>query len=532
VTARAALLHEPVEFWGGAAPGAPAVAESAVVWTYRELRARMRRVAALLRSLGIERNDRIAVLMDNGALACSAILGALAADACFVPLSPAFPALRIASVVTQAGPAAVITLKRSLPLLAEALGGVSALPVIVLDADAGAGAAAEAPSSRMFWASDVAAFPDERAPSRNREEDLAYILFTSGTTGQPKGVMLSHRAVMSALRWSADLWALSASDRLANHSRLTFDVSMFDIFAGFLAGATVCPVIGAKDLTFPGEFIRKLRITVWCSAPGVIGMMIKSRQLAAGSFAGLRAALFIGEALPAEWAAEWRRLQPQTPIYNTYGPTEAAIFCTAHNVDVDSPLETGRPVPIGLPSADCELFVLRMHSDELAAPGEVGRLMIAGSQLAHGYWRAPEITARAFRPNPFKRGLGVLMYDTGDLAWADARGVLTWAGRSDSQVKVRGYRVELGEIETAVRSAPSVHDAAAFAAPDGVELVAAVVSALHDEPLDEDALRDFLADRLPSYMIPARFAVMSEFPRNANGKVDRRKLREALDQFL
>lgn len=260
-------------------------------------------------------------------------------------------------------------------------------------------------------------------------------------------------------------------------------------------------------------------------------MMIKSRQLAAGPFAGLRVALFIGEALPAEWAAEWRRRQPQTPIYNTYGPTEAAIFCTAHNVDVDSPLETGRPVPIGLPSTDCELYVLRMDADELAAPGETGRLMIAGSQLAHGYWRAPEITARAFRPNPFKRELGVLMYDTGDLATADAQGVLTWAGRSDSQVKVRGYRIELGEIEVVMRSAPDVHDAVVFAVPNGTELMAAVVCDATGAPLDEDGLRTFLAERLPPYMVPARFAAVPDFPRNSNGKVDRRKLRETLSEL-
>src|SRR5262249_42060774 len=178
-----------------------------------------------------------------------------------------------------------------------------------------------------------------------------------------------------------------------------------------------------------------------------IGMMIKSRQLAAQSVTDLRVALFIGEALPAEWAAEWRRHQPQTPIYNTYGPTEAAIFCTAHNVGVDSPLESGRPVPIGRPSTDCELYVLRMEADELAAPGEVGRLMIAGSPLAYGYWREPGLTRQAFRPNSLKSDLGVLMYETGDLASADADGVFTWAGRSDSQVKVRGYRIELGEVE-------------------------------------------------------------------------------------
>lgn len=526
MTGRLALLQDAVEAWAGAAPDAPAVDEYGTVWTYVELRSRMRRIAFLLRNTGVERNSRVAVLMDNGAHAYAALLGTLAADACFVPLNPSFPALRLASILRQSAPSAVITLAKHLPLLSEALGEAAALPVIVLDAEAGH--ELPQPSRQMYWASDVSAVPDAYTPPSNREEDLAYVLFTSGTTGEPKGVMLSHRAVMSTLRWAKDLWALSPKDRFANHSRLTFDVSMFDIFAGFLAGGTVCPVTGAKDLAFPGEFIKSQRITVWCSVPSVIGMMIKSRQLAAAPFEALRLALFIGEALPSEWAAAWLKHQLQTPIYNTYGPTEAAIFCTAHHVGVDSPFDPAAHVPIGRPSADCELYVLKMEVDELAARGEVGRLMIAGTQLANGYWRAPEITARAFRPNPFKADLCVPMYDTGDLAMVDASGNLIWIGRADNQVKVRGYRVELGEIEIVLRSATGVHDAVVFLEPSGHDLAAAIVpETAQDEP-GEDSLREFLCRQLPSYMIPVRFHALPEFPLNPNGKIDRRAVRDML----
>ncbi|MBI5164777.1 MAG: amino acid adenylation domain-containing protein [Magnetospirillum sp.] len=529
---RPGLLHEAVELWAEATPTALAVDEYGTTWTYAGLATRMRRLAALLRRLGVGRNDRVCVLMDNCAQAYAGLLGTLAADACFVPLNPAFPALRLADIVGQAVPVAVVTLGEHLDLLADVLGhaSVEASPmVIVLDAPDQPHAAATIPPTHLFSAADVAAESDAYVAPRNREEDLAYILFTSGTTGRPKGVMLPHRAVMSVLRWSLDLWELTPDDRLANHSRLTFDVSMFDIFAGFLAGACVCPIMGAKDLTFPGDFIRSRAITVWCSVPGVIGMMIKSRQLAAGPFDSLRVALFIGEALPAEWAAEWRRHQPAVPIFNTYGPTEAAIFCTAFNVDVDGPLEPGRPVPIGRPSTDCELFVLKTDSDALAEPGEVGRLMITGSQLAHGYWRNGEITAKAFRPNPFKRDLGTPMYDTGDLAVADAAGVLTWIGRSDSQVKVRGYRVELGEIEVVLRSAPEVHDAVVVVSSSGSELLAAVVAEHGHEDATAERLQEFLGHQLPAYMVPARFAILADFPRNDNGKVDRKKVRDAVE---
>ncbi|MBF0354522.1 MAG: amino acid adenylation domain-containing protein [Alphaproteobacteria bacterium] len=526
------LLHRPVEHWAAIRPDAPAVDEAGAVWSYGELCSRMRRLAALLRRLGIARNNRVAVLMDNSAHAYQALLGILAADACFVPFNPGFPALRLADIAAQAEPMAVVTLSKHLPLLGDILGhaSVESSPfVIVLDADAPPEVSASIPPSHLFTATDLARESDGFVPAQNREEDLAYILFTSGTTGRPKGVMLSHRAVMSVLRWSVDLWKLTPADRFANHSRLTFDVSMFDIFAGFLAGGTVCPIILAKDLTFPGDFIRKERISVWCSVPGVIGMMIKSRQLAAGPMDTLRLALFIGEALQTPWAAEWRRLQPDVPIWNTYGPTEAAIFCTAFLVDVDAPLDTAKPVPIGKPSTDCELFVLKTNSDALADAGEVGRLMITGTQLAHGYWRAPEITTRAFRPNPFKRDLGCLMYDTGDLAMMGEQGHLVWMGRADSQVKVRGYRVELGEIETVLHAAPEVHDAVVMLSTSGNDLVAAVIPEHGHETVSEENLQAFLAHQLPAYMIPARFLFLADFPRNDNGKVDRRQLQGRFD---
>jgi amino acid adenylation domain-containing protein len=525
------LLHQAVEHWAGLRPDAPAVDEYGQVWTYAELCARMRRLAAVLRASGVGRNHRVGVLMDNGAHAYVGLLGALAADACFVPLNPAFPAARLADIAGQAELSAVVTLGAHLELLADVLGhaNVETAPaVVVLDA-AAPQALGAIPAGHLHGSAELAAASDAFVPSRNTEEDLCYILFTSGTTGRPKGVMLPHRAVTSVLRWSIRLWGLTPEDRFANHSRLTFDVSMFDIFGGFMAGGTVCPITAGKDLTFPGEFIRKQGITVWCSVPSVIGMMIKSRQLAAGPFDRLRVALFIGEALPAEWAVEWRRHQPEVPIWNTYGPTEAAIFCTAFAVDVDAPLVPGQPVPIGVASTDCELFVLN-DDGHLAAAGEVGRLMITGSQLAHGYWRAPEITAKAFRPNPFKADLGTVMYDTGDLATLDEAGLLSWRGRADSQVKVRGYRVELGEIEVVLRSAAEVHDAVVVLGSNGTELLAGVVPEPGQPEPTAETLQAFLGHVLPAYMVPARFGFVHEFPRNDNGKVDRRKLRELLEQ--
>lgn len=521
------LLHQAVEIQARQRPDHIAIDDGTRQMTYAELCRRMESVAASLIAHGVKRGSRVGILADNGIEAYVAILGALRADACFVPLNPGFPALRLADILDQAEADAVITLNSHVALLRETLQAQTGKPVaavLLADAEPPAEQLTGAPVT-VGQATLEAADGSQLGPSRNIEEDLAYILFTSGTTGRPKGVMVPHRGVRSIVRWGIDYFAIQPRDRLSNHSRLSFDVSLFDIFTAFYAGATLCPLTAAGDLAFPGEFIRRQRITIWFSVPSVIGMMLRSGQLAGGAFPSLRAALFAGEALAPDWVAGWREHQPQVPIFNLYGPTEASIVVTVHAVGVDSPFEPGKPVPIGRATRDTELLILKPDADEEVAPGEVGRLMICGIQLACGYWRRPDLTASAFRPNPLKRDSGALMYDTGDLASRDAGGLIYFLGRSDDQVKVQGYRIELSEIEITLRSAAGVHSAAVVAVGrNPTRLVGFVVPRNAESGDLEEAALQHLESRLPYYMIPKRILIVADLPYTDHGKVNRQAL--------
>lgn len=539
------LLFEALDAWAERTPQATAIDEGSRCISYADYATRMRRIAATLHKAGMGRHERVGLVLSNGIEACCAMMGALRNNNCFVPMIPTFPAARLAKIFKSAAPTALVTIREHLPLVAEVLSKCGAAPVVlVLDANESDGADSEEksqlpPASCRLLIREEAFAPESEAPiSLNQEEDLAYIMYTSGTTGAPKGVMISHRAVLSTIRWGVDYFRIVPQDRLSNHSRLSFDVSLFDIFCALLAGATLCPLTENRDLMFPAQCIHERKITVWFSVPSAIGMMERSRQLQERKFEHLRAALFAGEPLNPFWAKSWREHQPHAPIYNLYGPTEAAIVCTVHNVDVDYPL-SDCSVPIGASTRCAELFILR-DNDEPAIANELGRLMIAGTQLANGYWREPEMTQRAFRVNPLKPFANLRMYDTGDLAFKDENGIIHYVGRNDLQVKIRGYRIELTEIELALNAHEAVHDAVVEAVSfssgkvcgkgggeEDKRLIAFVVpwSVTADAAL-EDELLDCLQQTLPKYMLPSRIIFLKEFPLNPNGKTDRAALRQ------
>lgn len=528
-----ALLHQCVERHARSQPSRIAIEVGERAVSYGQLHDGVERLAGLFRQHGMTRHDRVAVFADNGIEACYALLAAMRADGCFCTLNPGNPPRRVAAIMTQAQPVIIATTRDLLGVAVLGLADCAARPalLVLLDGERGE-AEAKLAEAGLGGAIAAAGLEEWRTaapcgPSRAIEEDLAYILFTSGTTGTPKGVMVSHRAAISTIRWGVERFAIAPEDRVANHSRLSFDVSLFDIFCGFLAGATVLPLTRAGDCAFPGDFIRKKRVSLWFSVPSVINLMIQSRQLMDGPFSSLRAALFAGEALPPAMVAAWMEHQPGIPLYNLYGPTEAAIVCTCHHVGVDAPFDPGKPVPIGHETRDSELLVLAADGSGLAPAGEVGRLMICGSQLADGYWRQPELTAKAFLPNPFKADFGRRMYDTGDLAWKDAEGCLHFVGRADTQVKLNGFRVELGDIEAALNGLPGIRESAAVLVTSGQPHIVAVIQA-SDQAGDDDRVLDHCARVLPRYMLPRRVVRVDDMPRNVNGKIDRNALAQML----
>ncbi|MEF2230672.1 MAG: amino acid adenylation domain-containing protein [Pseudodesulfovibrio sp.] len=532
-----ALIHRQIVEQARTRPDHTAIDEGERSITYGEFVGKAGQLASIIRQAGCARNARIAIFIENSIEAYIAILGTLCADCCYVPLGTMLPSARLADIIQDAGSEVVVTVRSQLPALLEVVQHVrGSRQVIVLDGpdeaeDVDSGRL-NAAFTRVIGQREVdAASP--LPPGGNVGEDLAYIIFTSGTTGRPKGVAISHLSLRDFVNWAVEHLRLGPKDRVSNHPSIHFDLSIIDIFGCLAAGATLCPVTRSGDRFLPGRFISTMGITVWVSVPSVLATMKKGRQLKPGSYGKLRMSVFCGEAFAPELARGLQETNPAMEIYNLYGPTEATCACTHYLVDVKR-LDQTKSVPIGVPNINTELFVFKEDRDEYAEPGEIGRLMIGGSQLAYGYWGQPDLTAGAFKANPFKREIGGRMYETGDLAFVDAQGVFQYVGRLDHQVKVHGYRIELSEIELAVSGHDDVVDAGACVVRErDAEIVVAIVAA---QGVEEDRLLGDIRARcermLPHYMVPKRYCFCDSLPQNANGKKDRKGIAELLSSLV
>jgi len=536
------LIHEPVWHWAGVTPEAPAVVGSRETLSYSALAGRAGKLARALQDLGFSPGARAALFMEGSVECCVGMLGCLRAGGCYMPLGVNTPPARLAAILKDSQPEALFTVSELHPLLtrAVALAGICPKAIFVLDgpvADApplsglAPGPATQDPDGsgapcRVIVPEDLAHLP-EPGPCPSIGQDLAYILYTSGSTGEPKGVMVRHANARAYLGWMARHFAITPADRLSGHASPTFDISVHDIFGAFFSGASVHPLETQAQKAFPGPFIASRGITCWNSVPSVIAMMVKSRQLTPGAFPGLRLAIFAGEPLSPNLAQAWLDALPHCALYNNYGPTEASIVVTWHKVEH---VEPGKPVPIGRPTSGTQCLILSPGTMRPVGPGMAGRLFIRGAQVSAGYWRRPELTARVFVPNPVQPDVGDIVYDTGDLVYADERGTIHFMGRADDQVKIRGHRVELGDVEAALSGLPGVMEAAVLAVggQDGLELAACVsgpgLPAGANANGNGDELLGALANVLPPYMLPQRVLFLPELPRTANGKTDRKVL--------
>ncbi len=522
------LIHMAVEGWAEYSPDALAIEGSQESLTYSALHARAWKLARLLQESGFSRGARGGILLESSVECITAMLGVLRADGCYMPLGVNNPTSRNAQVLSDSAPEALITSAALLPLLASAMEECSFKPRIVVIMEAVLPESLPAvirDGGEVICLHDVqnANFPRAQ---KNIGHDLAYLLYTSGSTGRPKGVMVRHTNVKTYLDWFIKRLDIRPEDRLSNHASPTFDISVQDIFGAMFAGASVHPLETAGEKAFPGPFIRKRAITCWNSVPSVISFMVKARQLAPGAYPALRAAVFAGEPLLPGMAQAWLDALPECKMFNFYGPTETTIVVAHHEINAITP---GKSIPIGLPTEQTDCLILDEDNQPVPA-GTSGRLFIRGAQVTAGYWRDLEKTNKAFIVNPINHDLRDFVYDTGDMAMADASGVITYMGRADNQLKIRGYRVELEDVESAFGSIPGVLETAALLNPnsDGQELLIAVAGPAQNAEQAENALLDAVAKLLPTYMIPQRVLFFKMLPRNANGKVDRNSLRQAV----
>ncbi|WP_186129366.1 non-ribosomal peptide synthetase, partial [Burkholderia gladioli] len=473
--------------------------------SYDQLNRRANQLAHRLVALGAKPDDRVAICMERSLEMVVGLLAIMKAGAAYVPIDPSYPAERLAYLLADSAPIALLTQARLAPALPA-----GTLPTLVLDELATAASLARESGEN----------PDPAALGL-RPDHLAYVIYTSGSTGQPKGAMNEHLGVVNRLCWARDEYALGAEDRVLQKTPFGFDVSVWEFFLPLLAGArlVLARPDGHRDPRYLAELIEQRGITMLHFVPSMLQLFVD--ELGAGRCPTLRHLLCSGEALPYTLQQRTLALLPQARLSNLYGPTEAAIDVSFWHCRADA-----HPgiVPIGRPVANTQIYLL----DELGQPvpmGAIGELYLGGVQVARGYLNRPELSAERFVRDPFRDEAGARLYRTGDLGRYLADGSIEYLGRTDFQVKIRGLRVELGEIETRLAASEGVREAVVIARDDGegARLVAYLV-ALEGASLVPAALREALAAALPDYMVPNAFVVMEAFPLSPNGKLERRAL--------
>jgi amino acid adenylation domain-containing protein len=523
--------------WTGFLPSAdrfperPAIFADAQTLSYHELQVLATSIAATLQAHpGFSQVPLTAVFGYRTPTAFAGVLGALLAGNGYVPLNRTFPTERTEVMFARSECRSIIVDRGSLPHLNTLLDRTDQpLLVILPDAPEADEYRERWPRHTFFALGELCSSGSWREPTTNPDA-IAYLLFTSGSTGIPKGVMVTHRNVTSYLEYMVDRYQITERDRMSQMFDLTFDLSVFDMFMAWERGACVC-CPSQKTLIKPGKFVRDMELTVWFSVPSTAAFMKQLGMLKPCQYESLRLSLFCGEPLPVSSAAAWLEAAPNSIVENLYGPTELTISCTVYRWDrlLSSRASELEIVPIGYPHPGMNVLVADQNLNEVA-PGEEGELLMNGPQMSLGYWRDPERTAAAFVIPPGKEEV---YYRTGDRVRRPiGNRPLTYLGRTDFQVKVLGHRVELAEIEAVIRKASGLDGVIAVGWPVTSSGCGGIEVFLEGAVNEKDALRKTVASLLPEYMVPRRFHCLSTLPRNVNNKFDRTAILKLLQQGL
>jgi len=506
----------------------PALEVEDEVLTYVELFERAACLAAtLVQYPSADGPPLTAVFASRSATAFAGILGVLLRGHGYVPLNRKFPPERTRTMLLRSGCRAVIVDSASERQMDQVLEGIdSGILVVLPERQATGDLAARWPQHRFIGAAALAS-PEQWGPVEVSLDSIADLLFTSGSTGVPKGVMVAHRNVRHYLDFITENYSISPEDRFSQTFDMTFDLSVADMFVAWERGACVC-CPSEKILINPGRFINDARLTIWFSVPSTAVFMKRLGALKAGAYPGLRVSMFCGEALPVEMAKAWSEAAPNSILENLYGPTELTIACTHYRWDALRSLSESAYgiVPIGEPFPGMVPLVVDESLNEVR-PGEDGELLMTGPQLSPGYWLDPVRTEAAFVKPP---GRNEVYYRTGDRVRKPVdRGPLLFLGRNDNQIKILGHRVELGEVEAVVREEFGVDGVVALGWPRTVGGAGGVEVFLQAEGPARPNLKQRVAERLPSYMAPRRYHYLPRLPLNANGKYDRDALIKHLE---
>jgi amino acid adenylation domain-containing protein len=503
-------LAEYIERSARVHPGRTAVvAADGASLNYAQLDEQADRVAGFLRDHGVKPGDRVGIYLRKGIEAVVAIFATLKAGAAYVPVDVGAPASRCATILDDRAVRAVFLDEAQKAVLDE--WPTQQRPELLIcrcgsPFSASCYSFAEATEAARLPVGSVARGPDQ----------LAYILYTSGSTGSPKGVMLTQENATSFVEWCADVFAPSADDRFSSHAPFHFDLSIFDLYVSLRQGASLhlIPHSLTTDPRGLARFVAKHQITIWYSTPSALTLLSQFGKLEATNYRGPRIVLFAGEVFPVKHLRAITRQWTQATWYNLYGPTETNV-CTLTKIPTPIPPEREEPFPIGEACHHCHTLVVDEQNRSVDV-GSEGSLLVAGPSVFSGYWNRAAENQRVFR-----QLAGTRYYDTGDVVRVTADESLVFVGRRDRMVKRLGYRIELGEIETALYRHPRLRQVALTALADedrGTRIVASLVTDQQQPSMVE--LKVFCSQHLPAYMIPDAFRFVSRLPTTSTGKTD------------
>jgi D-alanine--poly(phosphoribitol) ligase subunit 1 len=481
------------------------------------------KLANLLSEIGVNRQDRIIICMKRSVNPIIAINGILKADSIYVPIDHKSPIERWRKIIADCSPKIIICDDTTIDKMIDAVSVFSNKQKIIVMGK----------SSNRYDNEQIDVFSQQQIEEQNAAQhsyknidtDIAYILYTSGSTGNPKGVMISHLNIINYIEWAIECFSIDAKDSILSTAPFHFDMSTFDIHCSMRTGATLC-VAPDEYMLFPIKifgFIKEENITIWKAVSSLLMYSARAGLLKKYTLPSLHKILFGGENLPVKYIIEWMTAYPEKQFYNVYGPTEATGISTYYYFD-KIPKNNSEKVPIGKACGNSEVFIVN-EDLTLAKDGDVGELCIRGSGVSRGYWNDLEKTNAAFIQGEINNISLERYYKTGDLAYKGENGNIYFIGRKDNQIKYMGYRIDISEIEAALLSIGEVQDTAVILTDYDTEGMIELVAFIETHKLNiESEVVAQLSNKVPPYMIPKKYITSVKIPRNNRGKVDRQKL--------